>query len=261
MRYQWGEVEGLRVGRFNLGVNTTFVVCRLGATLIETGPPNCWNRVRAFAQEGRLDTILVTHHHEDHSGNGGRLSAMCQARVLAPERSLPLLRQGYPMQFYRRQVWGAAPTYEAEPLPLQFEDPSGNSWQVIAAPGHADDMVVLLEKKRGLLFSADLYVATRVRFARPEDRLNLEIESLQRAIELPFEHLICAHRGLVERGHQALRAKLDYLVSLRQQVRELHAMGWSVSRIQRRLLGREGLTALLTGWHFCKANLIRACLG
>ena len=259
-RFSVGPVEGLKVGRFRLGVNTAFAVYRVGSTLIDAGPPNRWRQVRHFVQEKRLETVLLTHHHEDHSGNAAPLQKFFQARILAPDLSLPLLQSGFPIQFYRRQVWGVPTPVVAEPLPNVFEDPSGFLWKAIPTPGHADDMVCFFEPRQGWLFSADLYVATRVRYGRSEDRLSLELDSLRRVIELPFEHLFCAHRGYVPRGRQALQAKLDYLTELREQVCNLYQQGDSVTQIRRKLLGREDHVSYLSGFHFCKSKLIRACL-
>lgn len=259
-RLSWGEVEGLRVGWLSLGVNTSFVVYRVGRTWIDCGPPNQWAKVRAFSDERPPRLLLLTHHHEDHSGNAHWLKERHGCRVLAPEIGRELLSQGFPIQFYRQAAWGVPPLLETEPLPPRLEDEGGCHWQTIPTPGHADDMVCLYEAERGWLFSADLYVAARVRYARPEDRITLEIASLRRVLELPFDRLFCAHRGPVENGHQALTKKLDYLVSLRQQVYELWSQGLSQSEIQQRLLGREDGMGHVSGFHFCKANMITACL-
>ena len=259
-RLSMGPLEGLKVGRFNFGVNTSFVLYRVGSTIIEAGPPNRWPQVRQFVKERPVETVLLTHHHEDHSGNAANLQELCQARVLAPALSLPLLSQGFPIQFYRRQVWGVPRPVIAEPLPEAWEDSAGYRWQVIPAPGHADDMVCLYEASQGWLFSADLYVASRVRYGRLEDRLELEMGSLRRVLQLPFEHLFCSHRGPVPRGRQAIQAKLDYLTDLRQQAYQLRQAGRTVSQITRQLLGREDHVSFLSGFHFCKSHLIRACL-
>lgn len=261
-RLRFGPLDGLRVGRFRFGVNTSFVVWRLGSTWVESGPPNRWRQLRAFAQEQRLETVLVTHHHEDHSGNGGRLQELYGARVLAPALSLPLLQSGFPIQFYRRQVWGVPPRWQAEALPdsHEFQDGQGRNWQALPIPGHASDMVAYYLPQEGWLFSADLYVAAKVRYGKRDDRPDQEIDSLRRALQLPFEHLFCAHRGYVPNGRQALQAKLNYLTDLRGQCRELYRQGRSPREIQHKLLGREDHVSYLSGFHFCKSNLIRTCL-
>lgn len=261
-RLTFKHLQGIRVGRFRVGVNSAAVVFRLGSTLIEAGPPNCWKQIRQFVLEHRLETVLVTHHHEDHSGNAGHLRQQFQARILAPRLSLADLRQGFPIQFYRRVIWGVPPQVEAEGLEdfECFEDGSGNRWQVVPCPGHSPDMRCFLEVREGWLFSADLYVASRVRYAPQGYRLDQELESLDRVLALPFSELFCAHRGHVAGGRQALRAKRDYLVELLARAQELRGRGYSLKEISRRLLGPEDYVSLLTGFHFCKANLLRACL-
>jgi glyoxylase-like metal-dependent hydrolase (beta-lactamase superfamily II) len=248
------------VGLFNFGVNTSFVVYRIGRTWIDAGPPNQWSKVREFAEERPPSLVLLTHHHEDHSGNAGFLKERFGCRVLAPEIGRALLRDGFTIQFYRRASWGVPPRVETEPLPALLEDESGLRWQVIPTPGHADDMVCFYEASRGWLFSADLYVASRVRYGRPEDRISLEIASLRRVLTLPFESLFCSHRGPVQNGREGLARKLDYLLSLREQTHELWKAGVSLEEIQRRLLGPEDGMGWVSGFHFCKANLITACL-
>lgn len=248
------------MGLFHLGVNTSFVVYRVGSTLIDAGPPNQWAKVRNFAVENPPKLVLLTHHHEDHSGNAEHLRRSFGSRILAPELSRELLRDGFPIQPYRRVFWGVPPRVQAEPLTRLVEDEGGHRWEAIPTPGHADDMVCFFEPDRGWLFSADLYVAAKVRYARPEDRLSLEMASLKRALQLPFSHLFCSHRGLVENGHQALANKLAYLEDLRGQVYELWLQGISREEIQRRLLGGEDGAGLISGWHFCKQNMVLACL-
>jgi glyoxylase-like metal-dependent hydrolase (beta-lactamase superfamily II) len=241
-------------------VNTSFVVYRVGTTWIDAGPPNQWDKVRQFAAERPPRLLLLTHHHEDHSGNAGRLKDEFGCRVLAPEIGRTLLRDGFPIQFYRRASWGVPPRVETEPLPAVFEDAGGHRWQTIPCPGHADDMVCFYEANQGWLFSADLYVATKVRYGRPEDRISLEIASLRRVLALPFQELFCSHRGPVENGREALARKLDYLLSLRAQIHASWRQGQSLAEIQRHLLGAEDGMGYASGFHFCKANLITACL-
>lgn len=256
---RWG-VEALRVGLFNFGVNTSFVVYRVGSTWIDAGPPNQWSKAREFASERPPRTLLLTHHHEDHSGNAAHLQREFGTRVLAPEIGREWLRSGFPIQFYRRASWGVPPKVETETLPAVWEGDSGHLWQAIPVPGHSDDMVAFFEPHRGWLFSADLYVASRVRYGRPEDRIALEIASIRRILALPFQHLFCAHRGPVDHGREALQRKLEYLEGLCQDVLRLWQEGRSLQAIQMALLGPEDGMGWVTGFHFCKSNLIAACL-
>ena len=50
-RFEHQGVEGLRTGRFNLGINTTCILYRIGSTIVDTGPPNKWSTVRRLLCE------------------------------------------------------------------------------------------------------------------------------------------------------------------------------------------------------------------
>jgi glyoxylase-like metal-dependent hydrolase (beta-lactamase superfamily II) len=60
---------------------------------------------------------MVTHHHEDHGGNAGRIAAAYGCPVYAPPDSLSLLRTGFAEEYYRRIIWGQAPRFVAQPCP------------------------------------------------------------------------------------------------------------------------------------------------
>ena len=78
------SVYGFRVGRFNLGINTTFIVYRIGKTLIDCGPTNQWKHVQRHLKRVDIDQLLITHHHEDHAGNAQRIADMKGIVPLAP---------------------------------------------------------------------------------------------------------------------------------------------------------------------------------
>lgn len=259
-RLEHGDVEGVRVGRFNMGINSTCIVYRIGATLIDTGSPNQWRAVLAFARERGLERVLVSHHHEDHCGNGARIQRETGVPVFAPAAGLRYMAQGFPLRLYQRVVWGTPEPFEAQPLPDEIKLGDGVRLRTLHAPGHSEDMVCFLEPDRGWLFSGDLFVATRPRYLRKDENIHQQIESLRRVLEHGFETVFCTHRGVVSDGRQAMQQKLDYLTSLRDEVRRLHREGKSVRAITRGLLGKEDLTSRMTGHHFSKQNLIEACL-
>jgi len=259
-RFQHAEVEGLRVGRFPLRYNTTCVLYRLGSTVIDTGPPNQWRRVRAFLAERAVRQVVVTHYHEDHGGNLAPIRRAFAAPVFAPSLGLAELASGFPQRPYQRLFWGRPERVEARELPLRVQLDGGGALEAIPAAGHSADMTCLLERERGWLFTGDLYIAARTRLLRQDEDLGAEIASLRRVLELDFDTVFCAHRGVLGAGKAALRRKLDFLDSLCQQVADLRGQGRSRDEITRLLLGREGLMALLTGYHFSKRNLIAGCL-
>ena len=260
-RLEYKRVEGIRVGRFKSQINTSSIVYRVGRNLIDSGPPNQWRFVKAFIEARGINRAFITHHHEDHSGNGGAMREELNMDVLAPPSSLQLLAEGYPLELYRRVIWGNPRTYRAKPLPETVELENNLSLRQLPAPGHSPDMTCFLIPERGWLFTGDLYVAPNPHSARKEDDYVQEIESLRRILAHSFDTVFCAHRGIVKNGWRALRKKLDYLVSLRQEIRHLAQQGYSAAEIRKILLGKEGAISWLTFFHFSKKNLVLSLLG
>ena len=259
-RFGYKEVEGLRTGRFDLEVNTSAVLYRLGTTVIDAGPPNRWPQVRTFLQERPPERVLLTHHHEDHSGNAARIQAKFGAQILAHPAALPELSSGWRLRPYQRLFWGRPPRLKAQPVPDVVELEDGLRLQTLSTPGHADDLVCYLEEERGWLFTGDLYIGSRPRYLRQDECLSLQIESLRVILQYDFKTVFCSHRGVVIEGYRAMEEKLDYLLRFSQQVKELRIRGLSVKEITLRLLGREDLTSLATLGHFTKRNMVRGCL-
>ncbi len=253
-------VEGLRVGRFDLGISSSCIIYRVGATVIDTGPPNQWRVVRRFLGERDVARVLITHHHEDHAGNGARCASEIGARVYLPEAGRRSVIEGFRLRPYQRLLWGVPARFDPEPVPVETEAGDGVRLRAIPAPGHSPDMTCYLEPDRGWLFTGDLYIASRPKFMRADETVGEQIASLRSILELDFETVFCAHRGIVLEGRRAIEAKLDYLVSLNDQIHDLHERGQSVAQITRTLLGRETWMSLLTFYHFSKRNLVKGCL-
>lgn len=269
-RFEEAGVEGVRVGRFmRSAANTTAVLYRVGSTIIDTGSPNQWPFVRQFLQERPVRRVLVTHHHEDHGGNGAPIQAELNVPVFVPARSVDRIVHGYPMHLYQLIFWGRPRTFQPETLPsvcprtagyaeVELED--GLRLRCVSAPGHSDDMTCFLEPNRGWLFAGDLYIASSARYLRDDEDLHAQIRTLRRIVALDFDRVFCGHRGIVADGRGKLRAKLEYLVNLRGRVHAMRREGKSVGQIMVALLGRENHMALLTRGSFSKRNLVRACL-
>lgn len=259
-RLRHGPVEGLQVGRFDWGINTVSICYRIGQTLIDTGPPNRWGAVRQFVWERPIQRVIVTHHHEDHAGNAAPLRHTLHLPVLAPAKSLKPLAEGFPVEFYRRLVWGRPEPVEAAPVPDETELANGWHLRAIPAPGHAPDMMCYLVPEPGWLFTADLFIARRPRYLRYDEDVPQLIRTLRDVLTLEFETIFCGHRGIVEHGKQALRGKLQYLETLCGQARDMHKAGHTISAITRQLLGRSGLLRWISGGDFSKQNLIASCV-
>lgn len=258
-RISFPGLEGLRVGRYGKKVNTSCILFRIGDTVIDTGPPNMWRVVKRFLKEREVSRVLVTHHHEDHSGNLGRLQKLWQPEIFAAQEGIPLLNKGFPLPLYRRLVWGKPKLkVSAKVLPEALQLPNHFLLQTIKTPGHSEDMVCYLEPNRGWVFSGDLYVASKPKFARHVEDPNQEIESLRHLLTFDFQTVFCSHRGILEDGRQAIARKLNYLLALREQVRHYRKVGDSIQEISHRFLGKETFLHYFSLGDYAKANYIRA---
>jgi len=259
-RLQYYDLEGIRVGRFTSRLNTTCILYRLGSTVVDTGPPNQWRYVRRFLEERKVRRVLVTHHHEDHSGNLKPIRRQWNPELLAPETGRAMLANGFQVQTYRRVVWGKPQEVETRSLPQQLELESGVRLRPIHTPGHSPDSTCFLAPGRGWLFTGDLYIAARTRYLRQDEDVGGYISGLRRVLEEDFQTVICSHRGVLEQGREALRRKLDNLITLCEQARDLRELGLRPAEISSRLMGREDHLAWISRGHFCKRNLVESCL-
>lgn len=253
------QVTGLRVGRMGRWRNSTAVLYALGGAMIDCGPPNQLAIVRDFVKEQNCRQVLITHHHEDHSGNAAPLMADGLA-VMAPQASLEPLAQGFPLRTYQKFLFGTPQRARPNPLPSCIELDGGLTLEPLAAPGHSSDMTCLLLRQRGWLFSGDALVALRPRYLRDDEDLSDHLRTLRMLIALDCETVFCAHLGVVKEPQKAFGKRLDYLLSLKQRARELDQAGLPLREITRRLLGREGLMWCFTTGQFSKRNLIAQCL-
>jgi len=256
-QFDFEGLEALRVGRFKMGVSSSCIVYRFGETVIDTGPPNQWRHVRHFLAEREIKQVLITHHHEDHGGNGGRIQKKWGPNIFTHEKGLALHGGGFPMPFYRRLIFGAPKRFQPAVLPEMIQ--AGElKLTPIHCPGHAPDLVCFYEAKRGWLFTGDIYITASPRMLRGPEDPNQEIESLTNLLNYQFDTLLCSHRGVVLNGYEQIRKKQKYLIAVREQVHYYTARGETVGEICLRILGKEELQRWVTLGDFSKQNFIRA---
>ncbi|WP_298439894.1 MBL fold metallo-hydrolase [uncultured Ferrimonas sp.] len=259
-RYQHGCAEGMRVGRFNLGINTTFIVYRIGDTLFDTGPSNQWPEVARFIAEQPIRQLLITHHHEDHSANAAAIAAQYGLTPYAPTQALNKLRDGYPTPWIQQLLWGKPKPVVTQAFPAHLQLADGSPIIPVHTPGHARDLTCFHLPQQGYLFSGDLYLSKSIRYFRIDEDLSQLMASLRTVLRLDFDTLLCPHRGPVEQGHRALQTKLDNMRQLCSHAQSLQQQGLPLAQIVKRLLGKEDMMAYLSGHNFCKTNLVRSAL-
>lgn len=255
-----GPVTRLHMGRTFFGRPLyTVEAYWVDGLLIDTGCPGTAREVLDWCRQRGVQQAINTHHHEDHSGGDGALQRELGLPIAAPPGAVPILAHFPRLELYRRLVWGQPGDVSVEPLGDTVET-DRYRFEVIPTPGHSPDHVCFFEPRQGWLFSGDLFIHERVRYLRADEDIGETLRSLRRVLERAPRTLFCAHAGVVEEASEALRRKIAYLETLRQEAQALQEQGLPVPEISRRLLGPEDRMARLTGGHFSKTNLVRALL-
>jgi glyoxylase-like metal-dependent hydrolase (beta-lactamase superfamily II) len=207
-----------------------------------------------------IHRILLTHHHEDHSGNAAAIKQATGAAVLAPSLAIPKLRRGFPIRAYQHLVWGRAPRVDAKPLPARIAS-RRIALTVLPTPGHSRDHTVFFEPDRGWLFAGDLFIGTRIKFFRADEDIHAQIASLRQVRSLAFEALYCAHNPFPRGGPRKIAAKLAFLEAFRARVWDLRDAGYPVRQIIRRLdPRRDRFVKWITAGNASFANMVRSAL-
>lgn len=260
--YENGQhsVSGFRVGRFNMGINTTFIVYRIGETLIDAGPSNQWKSVKEGLKDQQIKQLLITHHHEDHSGNAQNIADLYDILPFAPELGRDKIRTGYKTPVMQKIIWGSPQPAQTQPLNNDLTLSDGSPIVLVHTPGHAKDLTCLFFPAQKYLFSGDMYISKSMKYMRIDENLQQLIDGLHKLLALDFEILFCPHNGIVEQGRDALQGKLDNLLTLCRQAQSLQEQGQDLTQISEQLLGPEDMLSKVSQGNFCKANLVREAL-
>jgi len=156
--------------------------------------------------------------------------------------------------------------------------------EVIAAPGHSDDHVVLYDRGEKLLIAGDAFMGSYFATPNPDVDSLKWIDTLERLLSLDIEVLVEGHghihtlrtdfpeiRGVVIRAdpRTALLEKLDYLRWLREQIDsgkreglgpaavEATCFPWGRGRAWESF-SRNELIRLLSLGHFSRSELVRS---
>jgi glyoxylase-like metal-dependent hydrolase (beta-lactamase superfamily II) len=167
------------------GTNT-YVIGRERPVVIDPGcdEPAHLSRVLEIAG-GRIERILCTHSHPDHSPGASWLREITGARVLG----LAPPDDGH-----------QDPHYAPDDAPADGEriGIDGGELLAIRTPGHASNHVCFLHEAAGLLFTGDhLMSGSTVIIIPPDGSMRLYLESLRRLREMPLVSLAPGHGALM----------------------------------------------------------------
>ncbi len=206
------------------GTNT-YLVGAERCVVIDPGPDDPVHVQRILEQtEARIDAVLVTHTHPDHSPAAASLAKACGAAIMGCPAP-PDGRQD--ANFAPTRVLDEGDTVQVGALRLR----------VLHTPGHASNHLCFLLEEQELLFTGDhVMQGSTVVIAPPDGNMKHYLQSLARLKREPVRRIAPAHGEVIEdalgevdrliahrlrreektasRLQQAGRADLDELVAL-----------------------------------------------
>ena len=221
---QHGPVTGYQFGYSPTRLVKPFPVwCyKLGNTLIDTAQCHCQADVLATFADATLDQIILTHFHEDHSGNAAALARQHNCPVLTGNLTAQRIATSFKLLPYERFWFGAIDACSSASgvvmKPLPDEITAGDyRLKPIFTPGHSDDHHVFLEPREGWLFAGDFYVGNLKIFRRGEN-IYQTIASTRAVLQHDFDTVFCGHNPVLATGKAAVERKLHYLETIVERV-------------------------------------------
>lgn len=256
------EVLGLKFGyqpfgKPKLSVYLYFV----DGLLIDTGQTRAQKQILAETRELPIDQIFITHHHEDHSGNIKSIQAIHDCGVYASFACCEMMKALPTLSFVQQIIWGNRPAVHDLIAEDELIETENFSFQIIPITGHASDMVALYEPHRKWLFSADLYINSRIDYMLREESIAQQIESTKNILKLDFNELYCSHKPQLQDGKKHLTQKLNFLESFFHDVAVEHEKGHTAGEVFKILKLKENwFVKTMSGGSLCKMNMVKSVI-
>jgi glyoxylase-like metal-dependent hydrolase (beta-lactamase superfamily II) len=259
--YEFDGVHYYRFSIYRLGNNVqtvyTFVLDNL---LIDTAQRYNRENILKVAKQHDINKIILTHHHEDHTGNVAFLMNELNIDAYAHPTAVKIMGKGYRMSPLAKLMNGSVEKAVLKPIGTEDTIQTEHySLQPIYTPGHCDDHYCYFEKNKGWLFSGDLYVADKIKYFANYESLLTQIESIKKLVALDFDTLFCSHNPKTHGGKQRLQNKLQFFEDFAGTVTRYYEQGHNARQIFALMGMKENyLNKYITLGGFCAENMVHS---
>ena len=261
-RFDYEEIQGFKFGYSPIGKPSLFaIIYYVDGLLIDTGQRSMQKAILEKTSDLPVQQMLITHHHEDHSGNIRELRDQFNCKAYASEKCCELMKDPPSISFAQYMVWSSRPAcHDLTPISGSIQT-ENYEFQLIPIPGHAEDMVALYEPERRWLFSADLFINGYISYFLKNESIVDQINSIKRILELDFKVLLCSHNPRIHDGREKLQEKLNYLEDFHSRVSQEYQKGNSASRIMKNLkLNENTYIRLFSHGQLSMMNMVRSSI-
>ncbi len=228
--------------------------------LIDTGQRHNRENIYNLVHDKNISKILLTHHHEDHSGNVAFLMRKKQVKGYAHPKCSEILSVGYSTSALAKILNGSVDRAFLDNLyETDIVETEHHRLEPIYTPGHSEDHYCYFERKKGWLFSGDIFVAEKIKYFAPYESLFQQIDSIKKLLQLDFDVLFCSHNPKLEDGKQRLKNKLQFFEDFSGEVEKYYRQGHNSRQIFALMGGKENYYyKVLTLGNFTAENMVRS---
>ena len=259
--YEFDGVHYYRFSIYRLGNNVqtvyTFVLDNL---LIDTAQRYNRENILKVAKQHDINKIILTHHHEDHTGNVAFLMNELNIDAYAHPTAVKIMGKGYRMSPLAKLMNGSVEKAVLKPISTEDRIQTAHyTLEPIYTPGHCDDHYCYYERNKGWLFSGDLYVADKIKYFANYESLLTQIDSIKKLVALDFDTLFCSHNPKTHGGKQRLQNKLQFFEDFAGTVKQYYEQGHNARQIFALMGMKENyLNKYITLGGFCAENMVHS---